>query len=564
MTLPILPIYYYLDHFTEMLSFVETTYATILDTSDHEFIRDFRRLSADEQCLFVRMVNRRGHIFAPATLKYAEIADVATAVQGLLSRGYLRELREDDYPAWLCVLTKERLLDLARDADCEGVRRSWPKSRLIDHLLTHVPFAAATCQTAAASHLALAGTQPLEFLLYLYFGKTREDLKSFALRDLGILQVNDAASFKSRFSEPAEARACFFYSQLLDTLAVPTLPTFEAAARKLEEGPSDGGDYAKTLRERSAFEIGQFFEKRNLTERAMDLYRAAPSPDCNERLVRLLYTSGAKNEAKVLLERMIDDPGSDDEHVFAQDFYARKFDGRTGACTELLRAGRSMVVDEIYRGNPETGVAGVMRRDGFKVYYAENLLWHNLFGLLFWDELFESGQLHSGFDWAPQCLKNRSFNTLFKSNIAEKLASIRDGTALLQVLKSIASYWGRSNGIFSWSYIDVDALSDLLTHGNANAVADIVELMTRDFRSLRDGFPDLMMQKDGVISFIEIKAEGDAIRRNQLTRLRQLQAAGFDATVGNPRHEVRKDEGFRSAPAKPARSRGCKSLAVKE
>jgi DNA polymerase-3 subunit epsilon len=55
--------------------------------------------------------------------------------------------------------------------------------------------------------------------------------------------------------------------------------------------------------------------------------------------------------------------------------------------------------------------------------------------------------------------------------------------------------------------------------------------MTRDFHSLRDGFPDLMLQKDGVISFIEIKAEGDAIRRNQLTRLRQLQAAGFDAGI---------------------------------
>jgi DNA polymerase-3 subunit epsilon len=264
----------------------------------------------------------------------------------------------------------------------------------------------------------------------------------------------------------------------------------------------------------------------------MELYRTAPSPDCNERLVRLLYTSGAKNEAKTLLERMIDDPGSDDEHVFAQDFYARKFDGRrTGVCTELLRAGRSAVVDEIYRGNPEMGVAGVMRRDGFTVYHAENLLWHNLFGLLFWEELFESGQLHSGFDWVPQCLKNRSFQTLFESNIAEKLASIRDGTALPRVLKSIASHWEKPNGIFSWSYVDVDALRDLLTHGNANAIADIVELMTCDFRSLRDGFPDLMLQKDGVISFIEIKSEGDAIRRNQLTRLRQLQAAGFDASI---------------------------------
>ena len=116
------------------------------------------------------------------------------------------------------------------------------------------------------------------------------------------------------------------------------------------------------------------------------------APDCNERIVRLLYASGQKDEAKALLERMIDDPGSDDEHHFAADFYARKFDGqRTGACTELLRASREVIIDEIHRGEPEAGVAGVLRREQFEVHFAENLLWHNLFGLLFWDELFEFG-----------------------------------------------------------------------------------------------------------------------------------------------------------------------------
>jgi DNA polymerase-3 subunit epsilon len=131
----------------------------------------------------------------------------------------------------------------------------------------------------------------------------------------------------------------------------------------------------------AAFHIGQFFEKRKDTERAIELYRAAPSTDCNERLVRLLYASGAKSDAKVLLEHMIDDPSSDDEHVFALDFHARKFDGRRiDACTELLRASREIVVDEVYRGSPETGVAGVMRRSGFTVYHTENLLCHALFG----------------------------------------------------------------------------------------------------------------------------------------------------------------------------------------
>jgi DNA polymerase-3 subunit epsilon len=69
---PVLPTYYYLDHFMEMLSFVATTYAVILDETHHIFIHEFQRLNPDEQCLFVRMVNRRGHIFEPAAVPSAD------------------------------------------------------------------------------------------------------------------------------------------------------------------------------------------------------------------------------------------------------------------------------------------------------------------------------------------------------------------------------------------------------------------------------------------------------------------------------------------------------------
>jgi DNA polymerase-3 subunit epsilon len=41
-----------------------------------------------------------------------------------------------------------------------------------------------------------------------------------------------------------------------------------------------------------------------------------------------------------------------------------------------------------------------------------------------------------------------------------------------------------------------------------------------------------MLAKDGSVSFMEIKAEGDVIRRNQLTRLRQLGTAGIIAEIG--------------------------------
>src|ERR1700759_1256405 len=56
--------------------------------------------------------------------------------------------------------------------------------------------------------------------------------------------------------------------------------------------------------------------------------------------------------------------------------------------------------------------------------------------------------------------------------------------------------------------------------------------MCENFRDMRDGFPDLMLAKDDEVSFLEVKAEGDVIRRNQLTRLRQLGNAGITAEIG--------------------------------
>jgi DNA polymerase III subunit epsilon len=41
-----------------------------------------------------------------------------------------------------------------------------------------------------------------------------------------------------------------------------------------------------------------------------------------------------------------------------------------------------------------------------------------------------------------------------------------------------------------------------------------------------------LLAKGGQVSFIEIKAEGDVIRRNPLTRLRQLGNAGISAEIG--------------------------------
>jgi DNA polymerase-3 subunit epsilon len=530
---PDLPLYYYHDHFIEMLSFVRTNYGPIL-TNEHEaFVSRFQSLSKDAQCLLVRMVNRRRTVFNRALFRYAEISDVERAADDLLSCGQARTLKAEDYAFLVACLPKDILVSGAKAAGRTDIRVSWPKAKLVDYFLTHVPFEVAAAHCGAAKFIALDDVRPLEFLLYLYFGKTEENLKNFALRDLGIVRTNKATSFRARFTDGDEARACFHYSRLLDRIEDKSTSIYQTAVIDLFGGPDCPSDYAADLRSRAACQVGQFFEKLGDKDLAKQLYRVGSSPDCRERLIRLLYGTGNKADAEDLLRRMIDDPASDDELVFATDFYARKFGGhRTGSCSELLRAGLTLTVDDTHRGNPEAGVAGVMRRRGFRVFFAENTLWHALFGLLFWDELFESGFLHSSFDWVPHCLNDRSFAHRFAAQIDEKLDAIRSCNAFNLLLRPIAANWGRPNGVFSWDHVDVDALRLLLSGTSPQGIAAIVRSLCQNYREMRDGFPDLMLEKDGLVSFMEVKAEGDVIRRNQLTRLRQLANAGIRAEIG--------------------------------
>lgn len=107
---PVLPTYYYLDHFTEMLSFVRGTYGSILADEHHAFIARFEALSKDAQCLLIRMINRRGTVFNRHLFKYAEISDVETATSDLMSCGHARGLRVDDFAAFLACLPKTILI----------------------------------------------------------------------------------------------------------------------------------------------------------------------------------------------------------------------------------------------------------------------------------------------------------------------------------------------------------------------------------------------------------------------------------------------------------------------
>lgn len=545
MPLPTLPVFYYLDHFSEMLSFVGKIYGSILAAEQIAFVRRFHEMSRDAQCLLVRMINRRGAIFNKDHFRYGEIQDVPSALNELDDASHLRKLEIADYSSFLACLPKSDLVAGGKAAGYAEIRSSWSKPRLIDFFTMRIPFDSAVEFCNGDRFVVLCNTQPIEFQLYLYFGKTEVDLKNFALRDLGLIRNNGATSFKARFDDGDEARACFHYSQVLDRTDEKALEVYRRAAKHILSGPSAPTDYAAELRGRAACRVGQFFEKLGDLDLAQSLYRVGGSADCRERLVRLVYSSGAKAEAEAILTEIIDDPLTDEEMTFALDFHARKFKkSRTSACTQMLRAATTITIDDAHRNNPEAGVAALKRREGYRVFFTENSLWLSLFGLLFWDELFESDEMNSGFDWLPRCLKDGSFARRFEEQMRAKLDAVRSGAAMPIILQTIAGKWGKPNGLFGWDRFQIEAAKLLLTSSASAGLTSILEAMCRDFRAMRDGFPDLMFARNGEVSFTEVKAEGDVIRRNQLTRFRQLINAGIAVEVSRVAYAFDPDQDY--------------------
>lgn len=536
-TFPVLPPTYYRDHFLEMIGFVTSVYGEMLGEAEHDFIEGFLELPEAAQCVFVRMSNRKRQVFTFADLDYGEIGDVAGGIDDLLDQGFARRLTAADYRCVLDAMTKPDVVEVARRHGLT-IKSGWAKAKLVDHVFAHVAFDDFAADFDLSGYVAPGERETLGFLLYLYFGRLSDSLQSFTLRDLGVVSVREQDSYRARFHSLDEARAGYVYTAIVRALKAGNAEP-EALFEQLDALPAAQADFIESLRNTMLFLLGQAFEKRRDTERAIAVYERSTAFNSRERVVRLLHGRGELDRVRTMLEAMLDSPADDEEFIFADDFYRRKFNKvRTSVFTDILRTSEIIEVDELFRGFAEEAAIRHFAASGWSAHHTENGLWPSLFGLIFWEELFETGGMSSGFDLVPQCLKTRSFHRTFAASIEGKLGRIRAGQGLDMVRETVINHAGDDNGIVWWSDSLGPVMAQLLTSAPPDAVAAVLKRMSEDFYALRDGFPDLMLTRDGQIRFVEIKAEGDAVRRHQLARLNLLKGLGFAADIARVKYRI--------------------------
>ena len=531
-----LPAGYHLEHFREMLGFVERLYSAILGEAERSWIADFRRLDPCAQSLLVRIANRKGSVFRTAQFDYADVDDVDLRLDDLAGAAFLSPVLDEDHIPALAVLSKDDLLDLlAENHADDGVRRSWTKPNVIGAARERLTFADCFGGPRGAGFVAQRRKRVLRYFLYLYFGRVTDGLTSFAMRDLGLVRTNNfRAEFEARFTERVEAEDSFHYAERIAWLDRCEAREAEAMALAAPDWPLPC-EGALPLRDTLLHALGRHLEKSGDADGARRLYTMGRSPECGEREVRLAWAAGEKDAVRERLEGMIAEPGSDVEALFAQDFLARKFGGkRTSLITDMLREAPTIGLDESYRASPEKGAAAWFERKGWTADHAENTPWRTLFGLLFWDVVYDgdNARLHNAFERMPGALRDGSFYTDNRAAVETRLALLdTPDAAMAALLATVTERYGTLTPLFRWYPDMIERLRPLLYHAPRGGLAAVMRTIAADYRGRKDGFPDLMLHRGDELRLVEIKAEGDQIRRNQLVQLELLREAGFDVAI---------------------------------
>ncbi|SNY60061.1 DNA polymerase-3 subunit epsilon [Arsukibacterium tuosuense] len=562
---------YYLQHFHELLQFVSLHYQPVLTRDSRAFIDDFTALSENGQQLLVRMLNRKGQVFSDAELNYSEIGTAGPVLDQLAAAGFVAELTQPDLADFWLRLTKDtlwQLLQLAKNqlpaeqwaqysAD-SAIKKSQTKPLLLGAALKLPVDWLLLIDKLPQRYVALQRQDALNYLYFLYFGRIEANLSLFTLRDLGIRQSGQfKQQFQPRFTEAPQALLAYQLAK-----AKPAILELSKQLKKQPESAelaltewlalvtqwpaaadSGGEDQALQLkRSERCYQLGKLAEHYKLTDLAVSFYQQSNGFPASERLVRLYYAQGDQRQCQQYLKQLLADPSCDEEWLFAEDFYQRKFNASGGIqrsqLTRLLHDAPVVGVDELYLGQAEQGLMAHYQAQGYRVFHGENNLWLALFGLWFWHELFEHqhSALHNPFERRPRNLTSGGFYHQFSTEIEQKLQQLTAANLASTLLAAITAHYGKANNLFYWHTDLAEQLFPLIQFAprdkdGSSALAPILRAMAQDFKRHSSGYPDLVLIKDQQLQFIEVKAPGDKIQRHQLARLLALSNAGFNARI---------------------------------
>jgi hypothetical protein len=508
-----LPEKYYLDYFNYLLKFVEHQYDHVLDDPEHTFLSDFNALSEQAKCLYLRFSNRRGDYFRINKVQYDEIPNVQDAKEELLTKKFI-SINETLDPLKFRLFTKSELLTLFDFLD---------KSQKKEEILLELTELDVPILHQKEEIAEVRKNEEVEFIKLLFFGYYRGRMTDFVVRDVGNVKIEklDETKFQPWFQSRPEAMAVMHISQ------------FKRAMYEIEEAGLPIDDIISELpwdewlqyprsaksAEKLLLKIAYYFEQKADLEVALTHYSYISKHPSRERRIRILEKINRQEEAIELAKEIIDDPFNASELIFATDYLNRSGVRINRSMTARLKSAPSISIVKDPEIRVEEAVIHYFEEKGWQGFHTENFLWRGVFGLVFWEEIFDEshGSFHHPLQRQPSDLNDPKFFELREPLFHDKLKVFKTKAKLKQHLLNIYnSKDGIANRFVTWHESLFPAIEILVSKVPLNGLKKVLIEMSKNMKENSAGFPDLFIWNEKKYHFYEVKSPNDHLSAQQL------------------------------------------------
>lgn len=529
---PALPTDYYRRNFVTVIDFVAHHYQDLLNDAELSLIERFQQCSSAAQCLYIRMLMRKGRLFRQDQLIYAEINNIGAAADELEQCGLIAINDETVIQEWLDLLRKHELAQLTGKSPRLSRELLLAQARLMDDQRIAAYF------SGLAPVFLLRGNEEVDVITLCFFANTRQTLAEFVIRDLGIMRYEtyDIDPQSRFFRSRAEIDEYRLFSQLRDKLEARDIQQQEGVdelRKTLDALPhTTTHPYLKRRVDRLTAHLLRDIERRVHPDEALRHYQQWQLRDTFERIARLHEKCGDAAAAYALCEQIIESQPLDREAEFIRKFSRKlaKTVTKTALLAELDYHPPMASVELPFSELPVEIVIQQHLSQNADCFYVENGLFTALFGLTFWPAIYASvpAAFVNSFQLAPKDLYDREFRSR-RHALIEELRSLASDTdaSIKHMLNMYQQKFGIDNNFVNWQLLDEQLLQLALQKIPPAHRLAVFDRMLQDLGNRCSGFPDLIVFDDNGYRLVEVKGPGDTLQDNQLSWMRYFAQHGI-------------------------------------
>ncbi|ARK09397.1 VRR-NUC domain-containing protein [Fibrella sp. ES10-3-2-2] len=543
---------YYWHNFRYVLDFVRRLYGGLLNEAETDFMNRFDALSIDAQCLYVRVSNRKGVFFRVNKLNYREINDLPVALGELLNAGFVDRLQtrhEGMGHEALDIFTKPDLIDLLPlEPDEVRALNKLKKDEVVRYALNELDFGEIVTSLTTRETVVKVNFEPEVMMVkFLFFGNRGSDMTDFVMRDMGMMNFEqyDESKMTARFRTRKEVEDKLlisltneaFYEQ--KEAETPPEAIYNWFLNWNETRP-ELTEIAFPGYQKLVCRVGAYLERQKLPDQALAVYELSDRVPARERRVRLLFKNGLVDEALALIDEIAVTPQNAEERYFATDF-REKILGTAAkkrtrkATTRFLSDAESVDIPAAYRHHVEAGVMNYYLEEGYDAAFTENYPWRGLFGLVFWDVIYDANvaAIHHPLQRAPSDFYLPDFYIRREELLKKRLTELTTKDEWRRhVGRTYNAKYGVTNVLVDWNDELLGLVNQLIELLDLEQLRLILLEMARNVREHTRGFPDLLIwNESGEYEFVEVKSPTDHLGPQQLHWLEYFQTIGVHGKV---------------------------------